>query len=1051
MIWPALMVGLSLFLGVGQAQNSDLEGVLMSVTRQPETNFELVIENANTGEQYRTTTNDRGEFDFRSLPPGDYVLRTDIGQADTVRFAVGPDERRINLTMAAGGSSREPQVSVEVESVSDRTPAVSELYNQPFVRESNQAHWSAPDGSIYGALNLSLTTEGVHPAAATDPFVGPHVSGLSQDSNNFEIEGVDNNNRVTPGPLLYIPDAGTTTFAIDQFGSSTGGQFSAGGQFQVITQSGSNDVHGSAYWFLQNRQLDARDPRLDRFNLADKPRFDRNRIGGSIGFPVIANKLFGFANLEYIPYGFTRYAPMTSVAPTLEGLDMLALDPRVSQQNLNLLRQNIRTVGAPTALADIDGTQIPLATVDTAYSGHTNTWAGVGGLDFVASKNHRVAARYAQNNVQSSVAAFALPAFNAPSDIGRNLGTLSYTYSGGGSFVNQLRLGYNRLNSTVNPGDLEFNQGAFPDLTIQGADLALGPQYNFTRAKFNTFELSEGANWVFGEHELSIGGDARRILSSQSGFSQFRGVYGYSSLERFLLDQSPDVSAQRAFGDPTLNANQYLLDAWLQDAWRITPSLRVDLGLNYQWAQMPEFARRQGLNSSLDVNGVASFLEPTTVTDAVGPHIGVAYSPGHRFVIRAGGGIQYDTLYLANRIAQTLGPQSDLVTVSGAANTTSGFLNQGGIAMPDEARARLGTFIADQELPYTIHWNGGIQGSLWTNLTGSLRYVGNRGVHLSRFGIANPSGIVTESRNLPVFFDAPTQAQLDNLSLTLDGLRDVQATPEIAAGFTNPVYGIDSSGTSWYHAIVAEINQRMTRGIQLGARYTLADLQIDSYGTPADLGFNRGDHFSAPYIPDHRLSVNGLLDLGDLFHGSGVWGDIIANLSLSGTYTYMSDTYLPLSNGLDTSLTGFGGGGAVIVNPDGIGNSGTGVNPLQNSAGQIVGYQAINPDARFVRGDIGTFTNSQASIDLNQTNNFDVAAAKKFAFHEVGEIEFRIEAYNLFNSPRLNGVDIHGFRDGSLSGLSFSQLLPGSTSFGDLRSVLPTQPRSLLLGLRVTF
>ena len=1039
---------------IGLSQTATISGVVLGAGDNPESNFLLEIENQATGETFETTTAADGSFRFTGLPPGAYVIATDVGQQQPLQLSTSTAGTvRIRIRSAAGGGTP-PDVTAEVQSIAERPEHVSEIFPKAVVEEAVQADWIDSNGSLHGSYNLSLLAEGIRPPLAIDPFVGPGVGGRPADANAFSIDGMDNNNRAIPGPMLYLPDSATEEFTLQQSSFSPISGHVSGGRFNSIVTGGTNLWHGAAYWYLQNRDLNARDARLDAFELEDMPRFDQNRFGGALSAPILEDKLYGTVNLEYTPFGFTRYAPGRTLAPTAAGFAALSANRSISQRNLELLEQSVGTVRPTGQTINVDGRPVQLGLVNTGIDGHRNTWAGSAGLDFVASHNHRLSARYLQNEMESSSAGGALAAFDTPSDTQSILANIGYTHANGKNYVNELRLGYSRLDSSYNPGTFAFDgedEGTLPFLAIQGTDLNLGARYPFTDAKFNTYHISDNASWRLGRHDIQFGGDARRIISTQTGFPQFNGAYVYSSLERFLLDQSPDVFAQRAFGDRALNANQWIVDGWVQDTFKMSSNMTLEAGLHYQWAELPYFARAQALNSGLDAGGVG-FDEPDTDNWGFGPRVGLAYAPFSKFVVRAGAGVEYDTLYLANRMSRFLGPQSDLVTMPSSLSTSSGFLDDGAINMPADAQARLGTIIGDQELPYTIHWNGGVEGSFWTNFTASVRYIGNRSLHQPRYSLFNPNGFVTADRNLPVFFDAPSASQISNLSLALDDIEDVNASPIRAAGFTNPLFGLEPSGTSWYHAGIAEINHRMTYGLQLSARYTLSDLQIDSYGNQLDLGLGRPpDHFNAGFNPDHRLTFSGVFDL-DRLATSGVWAEIVANFSIMGTYTYMSDIEMPLLSSLDTSLSGAGFSSGVFENPDGNVGVGSGATPVRNNAGRIVAYRATNPSAQFVRGGIGSFSTGQSFLDLNDVHNFDAAAAKKFTFAERVTFELRAEAYNVLNNRQVTGVGLHGFLPPSTA-LMFtpSQLVAGESNFGDVGSLFSSNPRTLQFALRVAF
>lgn len=674
------------------------------------------------------------------------------------------------------------------------------------------------------------------------------------------------------------------------------------------------------------------------------------------------------------------------------------------------------------------------------------------GLDFVATPGDRVAARYVQNEIESSFSGVPIAGANTPLDRQSILASISYTHSGTAWWSNAFRLGYTRLDDGYNPDGFNFNDGTpAPQIAIQGIDLNLGSRYPYRNARFNTYHVNNNLSLMFGRHDVQVGADARRIISGQSGFPQFAGSYTYSSLERFLLDRSPDVSAQRAFGDPTLNQNQWLFQGWIQDRYKMASTLTVEAGLRYQWVEVPEFARRQGLNSALNVDELVTFREPREDKNAFGPRFGIAYAPVQGIVFRAGAGMEFDTLYMSRQMASLLGPQSDLITMSNPLSTGGGFLNTGGVQRPVDPRGRLSAFIPDQCLPYTIHWNAGVQGSLWKGLTASVRYIGNKSIHQTRFATANDNGFVNADRSLPVFFKNPTSADLNDLSLTLNDIRTVNPSPEFAAGFNNPIYGLDPVGTSTYHAGIIEVNQRLVRGFQMSAQYTLSDLRIDGYGSPMDLGFARAGRFNAPFNPDHRVTLSGVVDVADMFRNPGIIAKVVANLSLMAAYTYTSDIGLPLSNGMDTSLNGSSAGTAIFVNPNGR-SGGSGVTALRNNQGQVVAYRATDPSARFVQGGIGSFSTDRAVLDLDQLHNFDVAAAKKFTFVEDATFEFRVEAYNFFNTRQRTGYAVHGLATPiGATGFTPSQLVPSSSNFGDVGSLFSSNPRTLQLALRLTF
>jgi hypothetical protein len=132
----------------------------------------------------------------------------------------------------------------------------------------------------------------------------------------------------------------------NQFSAEFG--HSSGGQFNTIIKSGTNQIHGSAYEYFQNRNLNALDQVYFRQGIYDKPRFDQNRVGGSIGGPILKNKLFYFGNFEYAPNGQASTPSSPLYSPTAEGYSLLSGIPGLSQTNLDVFKQYMPAAASGT-------------------------------------------------------------------------------------------------------------------------------------------------------------------------------------------------------------------------------------------------------------------------------------------------------------------------------------------------------------------------------------------------------------------------------------------------------------------------------------------------------------------------------------------------------------------------------------------------------------------------------------------------------------------------------------------------------------------------------
>jgi hypothetical protein len=174
------------------------------------------------------------------------------------------------------------------------------------------------------------------------------------------VEGVDNNNKTVTGALISVPNDAVQDFTLlsNQFNAEFG--HSSGGQFNTTVKSGTNTFHGSLYEYFRNRNLNAIDQTYVNQGLTSNPRFDSNRFGGTIGGPIIKNKLFFFFNYEYQPTGLTGTTPGAVFTPTAAGLAAIQSDPFLSATNFKTFTQ-YTPVGASAG-----ATCIP-------YNGITNT------------------------------------------------------------------------------------------------------------------------------------------------------------------------------------------------------------------------------------------------------------------------------------------------------------------------------------------------------------------------------------------------------------------------------------------------------------------------------------------------------------------------------------------------------------------------------------------------------------------------------------------------------------------------------------------------------
>jgi hypothetical protein len=202
----------------------------------------------------------------------------------------------------------------------------------------------------------------------------------------------------------------------------------------------------------------------------------------------------------------------------------------------------------------------------------------------------------------------------------------------------------------------------------------------------------------------------------------------------------------------------------------------------------------------------------------------------------------------------------------------------------------------------------------------------------------------------------------------------------------------------------------------------------------------------------HRFTFNWIYDV-PWFSKDSNWfrKNLIGNWTVSGTYIAESPQFATVQSALDSNLNGDAAGDRVIVNPAGRDRTGSDIEPLLNSGGQVVGYLALNPNARYIVAGEGAYANGgRQTLPLRGINNWDLGVSKKFSITESKTVEFRAAFYNFFNHPQYlpgsaNDVAAYDSND------TRNHLIPGNAVFNDPTQVYSSSPRNIHLGARFTF
>ena len=346
--------------------------------------------------------------------------------------------------------------------------------------------------------------------------------------------------------------------------------------------------------------------------------------------------------------------------------------------------------------------------------------------------------------------------------------------------------------------------------------------------------------------------------------------------------------------------------------------------------------------------------------------------------------------------------------------------------------------------------------------TFEVRYLGTRGIHLPVQIRLNSTSPVTPTNQLPTYLTAPSQAQLNALPLTLNALEAVPNNSLAQYGFLSNITSFQSWGSSTYNGLAVQGTRRFAAGLQFVAAYTWSHLidnsTADVFATvltprrPQDFQNLANDRASSALDRRQRFSFSPVWDL-PFFKHSENWFEknLIGNWLYTATYIYESPEYATVQSGLDSNLNGDSAGDRAILNPAGNPHLGSGVTALTNSAGQVVAYLANNPNARYIATGLGSFGNAgRNTLRINPINDFDMSLVKKFSIRESVNLQFGVQAFNVFNHPQFVPGQLNNINLTSLTSTR-AFLVPGTRTFDDFSSVFSSNPRTLQLVARFVF
>jgi hypothetical protein len=976
-----------------QEGSATLTGFVQDPTKAVISGVKVTAIDTATNQRFEATTNNDGSYSIVALPVGPYQMQIEKPGFKTILkvdlFLHTQDALQVNFEMAVGSTSESITVSGDTVNVNTTDASVSTVIDSKFVESIPLNGRSFQDLISMTPGVVTQSPQSGSSLAANGDF---SVNGQRTESNNYSVDGVTGN--ITAGNGYGGPQPGTggslggstalgttqsmiSVDALQEFkvqSSTYSAEYgrSPGGQFSLVTRSGTNTVHGSAFDYLRNNFFDANDWFNDYYG-KPTPALRQNDFGGTLGGPVIIpyvydgrNRTFFFASYE----GLRLTLPTAAVIQYVPDTFMRQQAPAAIQQILNAYPiQNgldYGTSASPSLAQFIAPFSLPSKIDSTSVR-----------LDHSLTSRHTLFFRFGDTPSSTS----SRPYFSLErTRIDVQTYTLGATSQLSSKYDNEFRLGYDRSNS-ANQGTVDsfggatpinlasaLGAGSFPFaypvvvLYFSGiglSDFAVPNSTNLSRQ----WNLVDTVSVLRGHHNLKFGVDYRRIKSpltpaSPEPFVLFESAHS-------ILNNSPNFAEVEISLPATPIFNETA--AFAQEDWRVSSRLAFSLGL--RWEVNPPPSESHG-NDAYTLLG--SISDPSSLTLAprgtplwkttwfnFAPRIGLAWtvndSAGRETVIRTGAGVFYDNL---NQVAaqgyEGLGFTAYDIVSNPSLPFTPAQLNVPVSVSPPYTAGIVYAFPAHIQQPYTLQWNTSIQQALGKVQSLNISYVG-----------ANGRRLIAEQQ----------------LSLTS----------------LNPNFGdvdyLPSGITSNYQALQVQFQRSVAHGVKALASYTWSH-SIDFGSSATELQLTRGN---SDY--DVRNNLQGGLSWDLPRSGtSKTLAVLINDWALDGRISARTSFPVTLtgSSYVDPSTGNLYYGGLNLVSNQ----------PIYLYGAQYPGGRIINKAAFSVP--------SNATVVGNAPRNFvrgfgatqlNLAARREFHLHDSIALQFRAEAFNILNHPNFGYVD----------------------------------------------
>jgi outer membrane receptor protein involved in Fe transport len=637
-----LLVGASLAFGQGIVTGS-ISGTVQDPQGAVVPGAAVTATELSTNRVYHTVSTSSGAISISALPPGEYKVHVEAPNfhafEKSATVAVGTDTSLGIVRLELGASTE--TITVEGNSaplIEATTDQISETFDTKKTAD-------LPMGNSFDSLALFIPGVATAGDASFSNNNGAELSinGQRARSNNFQIDGQNNNDNSIGGPSIFFgnQDAISEIQVVTNYSAEYGRNM--GGVVNYVTKAGTNQFHGTAFEFwtgntfssFENEEKSSvfgfcapgQTPDPNDPNSCTKPVMPQlvdNRFGGTLGGPIKKDRIwfFGSGNFERQRFGGSPNSSGSGIVPTPAGLQQLAAAFPNSPVNAleASIGPNVVAAGNPTftnkqmvlvtdqidpssgfafncVTAGVNGcTPVEFGTISRFVSSPFNDYEGTGRVDFRLTDKDNFFARYVVQKTSSTGVNFGngidVGDWQTVPGLSQQIG-LDWVRNFSNTFLDQVRFSFSRAYSF-------FNEGSFPscnssnalacptDIIMIGSapqdQTSFGVAAGFPQGRIiNVYQLQDNASKLLGEHSLKFGGEVSQQRSPNVFLPENNGFFAFTSFSDIIANNP--LETQIALGNPRLPFKETDLAGYFQDDWRIKDNLTLNLGLRWEWFQ----------------------------------------------------------------------------------------------------------------------------------------------------------------------------------------------------------------------------------------------------------------------------------------------------------------------------------------------------------------------------------------------------------------------------------------------------------------------------------